>query len=177
MCGKSFCFIKRKFLSCFSLSFLYSFLTNVILNATKQKQIQLRGYCKKLEAELKAIGARVEERPISIFGAESRRDAERVLARTFAWFTEEVGELSRALFRGDHDERMHEFADVLAWLTTLASMHGVELSQAAAKKYASGCPRCHKVPCRCDEATRSPAPGPTAGPAAGAGPGATAPQR
>ena len=37
------------------------------------------GYCKKLEGELKAIGARVEERPISIFGADSRRDAERVL--------------------------------------------------------------------------------------------------
>lgn len=37
------------------------------------------GYCKKLESELKAIGARVEERPISIFGADSRRDAERVL--------------------------------------------------------------------------------------------------
>jgi thiol:disulfide interchange protein DsbC len=36
-------------------------------------------YCKKLEEELKAIGARVEERPISIFGAESRREAERVL--------------------------------------------------------------------------------------------------
>ena len=36
-------------------------------------------YCKKLEAELKAIGARVEERPISIFGAESRKDAERVV--------------------------------------------------------------------------------------------------
>jgi len=37
------------------------------------------GYCKKLETELKAIGARVEERPISIFGAESRRVAEQVL--------------------------------------------------------------------------------------------------
>lgn len=37
------------------------------------------GYCKKLEAELKAIGARVEERPISIFGADSRKDAERVI--------------------------------------------------------------------------------------------------
>lgn len=37
------------------------------------------GYCKKLEAELKAIGARVEERPISIFGATSRRVAEQVL--------------------------------------------------------------------------------------------------
>ncbi|WP_088306559.1 DsbC family protein [Novosphingobium sp. B 225] len=37
------------------------------------------GYCKKLSAELKAIGARVEERPISIFGPEARKDAERVL--------------------------------------------------------------------------------------------------
>jgi len=37
------------------------------------------GYCRKLEAELKAIGARVEERPISIFGAESRKLAEQVL--------------------------------------------------------------------------------------------------
>jgi len=36
-------------------------------------------YCRKLEKELKAIGARVEERPISIFGAESRRIAEQVL--------------------------------------------------------------------------------------------------
>jgi thiol:disulfide interchange protein DsbC len=36
-------------------------------------------YCKRLSDELKAIGARVEERPISIFGAEARRDAERVL--------------------------------------------------------------------------------------------------
>jgi thiol:disulfide interchange protein DsbC len=37
------------------------------------------GYCKQLAGELKAIGARVEERPISIFGAEARKDAERVL--------------------------------------------------------------------------------------------------
>lgn len=36
-------------------------------------------YCKKLEAELKAVGARVEERPISIFGPESRAQAERVI--------------------------------------------------------------------------------------------------
>ena len=36
-------------------------------------------YCKKLEGELKAIGARVEERPISILGAESRQVAEQVL--------------------------------------------------------------------------------------------------
>ena len=37
------------------------------------------GYCRRLEKELQAIGARVEERPISIFGAESRRLAEQVI--------------------------------------------------------------------------------------------------
>ena len=37
------------------------------------------GYCKRLSAELEKIGARVEERPISIFGADSRRLAEAVL--------------------------------------------------------------------------------------------------
>lgn len=36
-------------------------------------------YCKKLEAELIAIGARVEERPISILAKESRTTAEQVL--------------------------------------------------------------------------------------------------
>lgn len=36
-------------------------------------------YCKKLEAELIAIGARVEERPISILAKESRTLAEQVL--------------------------------------------------------------------------------------------------
>ena len=37
------------------------------------------GYCKRLTVELQKIGARVEERPISIFGADSRRLAEAVL--------------------------------------------------------------------------------------------------
>ena len=36
-------------------------------------------YCKQLSSELQKIGARVEERPISIFGADSRRVAEAVL--------------------------------------------------------------------------------------------------
>lgn len=36
-------------------------------------------YCRRLTDELRAIGARVEERPISIFGAASRETAERVL--------------------------------------------------------------------------------------------------
>lgn len=76
------------------------------------------------------------------------RDRERGLARTFAWFTEECGELSRALFRGTDEERMHEFADVLAWLASLADQAGVDLDAAAAR-YANGCPRCGQSPCAC----------------------------
>ena len=82
------------------------------------------------------------------------RDRERGLARTFAWFTEEVGELSRALFRGDDEARLEEFGDVLAWLASLADQAGVDLD-AAARRYADGCPRCGANPCACrrDEAS------------------------
>ena len=76
------------------------------------------------------------------------RDRERGLARTFAWFTEECGELSRALFRGSDADRIAEFADVLAWLASLADQAGVDLD-AAAQRYAQGCPRCAASPCVC----------------------------
>lgn len=81
----------------------------------------------------------------TLYGA---RDADRGLARTFAWFVEETGELSRALFRGGREEQMHELADVLAWLTSLAEQAGIDLSEAA-QRYASGCPRCGGTPCVC----------------------------
>lgn len=76
------------------------------------------------------------------------RDAGRGIEGSFAWFVEEVGELSRAIFREDHDERVEEFADVLAWLVTLAELTGVDLD-AAAHRYAGGCPTCHESPCVC----------------------------
>jgi NTP pyrophosphatase (non-canonical NTP hydrolase) len=90
------------------------------------------------------LGA-LQQQMVDLYG---ERDAERGLARTFAWFTEEVGELSRALFRGTHDERVHEFADVLAWLASLAAQSGVDLAEAATR-YADGCPRCTATPCAC----------------------------
>lgn len=76
------------------------------------------------------------------------RDRDRGPARTFAWFVEECGELSRALFRGDEEDRRREFADVLAWLASLADQAGVDLA-AAADRYAGGCPRCGASPCAC----------------------------
>lgn len=76
------------------------------------------------------------------------QDRARGVDGTFAWFVEEVGELSRAIRRQGHDERVEEFSDVLAWLVTLADLCGVDLA-AAAQRYADGCPRCGGSPCGC----------------------------
>ncbi len=58
------------------------------------------------------------------------------------------GELSRAIFRGDDTTRREEFADVFAWLASLAEQAGVDLD-AAAQRYADGCPKCGIRPCSC----------------------------
>jgi NTP pyrophosphatase (non-canonical NTP hydrolase) len=76
------------------------------------------------------------------------RDARRGPDATFRWLTEEVGELARALRKQDRENLQHEFGDVLAWLTSLASLTGVELSEAA-ERYANGCPKCGETPCSC----------------------------
>ena len=79
------------------------------------------------------------------------KDSDRGLMGTFAWFVEEVGELSRELrSEGDKERLRDEFADVLAWLSTLASLAGVDLEEAAGK-YSRGCPKCHRTPCICRE--------------------------
>jgi len=77
------------------------------------------------------------------------RDSARGLAGTHMWFCEEVGELTRALRRNKREELEGEFADVLAWLATLASIAEIDLEAAAAKKYGLGCPRCRATPCAC----------------------------
>lgn len=78
------------------------------------------------------------------------RDSRRGLGGTFMWFTEEIGELAGALRSGGREELLHEFADVFAWLATLASLKGVRLSEAA-ERYMNGCPYCKSAPCRCSE--------------------------
>jgi NTP pyrophosphatase (non-canonical NTP hydrolase) len=83
------------------------------------------------------------------FGA---KDARRGVEGTFMWFMEEVGELSAALRSGPKDELAAEFADVLAWLATLANIAGVDLDAAVEAKYGQGCPRCRTTPCVCHEA-------------------------
>ena len=86
----------------------------------------------------------------AIEAAYLERDRRRGLAGTFVWFVEEVGELARALKRGDRDNLREEFGDVLAWLATLASLAGVDLAEASTA-YADGCPTCHRAPCTCPQ--------------------------
>ena len=79
-----------------------------------------------------------------------RRDRSRGAAGTFMWFTEEVGELASALRTKDHANLEEEFADVFAWMSTLASIAGVDLERAI-DKYRAGCPYCGRTPCECPE--------------------------
>ena len=63
------------------------------------------------------------------------KDVARGVEGTFMWLMEEVGELATALRNGSHEERVGEFADVLAWLTTIANVVGVDLTEAVSQKY------------------------------------------
>ena len=81
-----------------------------------------------------------------------RKDVARGVEGTFMWLLEEIGELASALRSGTHAERTAEFADVLAWLTTIANVVGVDLTAAVAQKYGSGCPGCGQFICKCPDA-------------------------
>ncbi len=83
------------------------------------------------------------------------KDLARGVEGTFMWLMEEVGELATALRSGTHEERLGEFADVVAWLTTIANVVGIDLSEAVARKYGSGCPGCGLLVCTCDNAERN----------------------
>lgn len=88
------------------------------------------------------------------FGAKDRG---RSLAESYLWLVEEIGELARAINgRTSRENLEFEFADVLAWVATLANLADVDLEAVAARRYGAGCPRCASRPCACDEARQRP---------------------
>ena len=69
-------------------------------------------------------------------------DSARGVPGTFMWLIEEVGELATSLqdcapernpSQAELDNLQEAFADVLAWLTTLANIAGVDLAAAVVK--------------------------------------------
>ncbi len=84
------------------------------------------------------------------------KDASRGIDGTFMWLMEEIGELAAALRNGvaAEDARLNlaaEFADVIAWLVTIANVAEVDLAEAISKKYGSGCPGCQRLVCSCSD--------------------------
>jgi NTP pyrophosphatase (non-canonical NTP hydrolase) len=82
------------------------------------------------------------------------KDVARGIDGTFMWLMEEVGELAAALREGTAADKSAEFADVLAWLTTIANVAEVDLSAAVRDKYGAGCPGCGHLVCTCDDAEK-----------------------
>lgn len=76
------------------------------------------------------------------------RDRTRGVPASVAWLAEEVGELAQAVRKGTPDQQRVEFADVMAWVASLANQMGIDLGQAL-ERYANGCPRCRDLPCAC----------------------------
>jgi len=67
-------------------------------------------------------------------------DSARGTPATFLWFIEEVGELATALSGDDQLNKEEEFADVFAWLCTLANINDVDLDKAIEKYTVRGKP-------------------------------------
>ncbi len=82
------------------------------------------------------------------------KDVARGVDGTFMWLMEEVGELASALREGTPEELRGEFADVIAWLTTIANVAEVDLTLALREKYGDGCPGCQKFICVCDDSEK-----------------------
>jgi len=77
------------------------------------------------------------------------RDSKRGTERTLGWLVDEVEELREALKERDMKAAKKEFADVLAWLASLANVVDIDLEKAAISKYDNKCPKCELSPCEC----------------------------
>ena len=79
------------------------------------------------------------------------RDKKRGAEKTYIWLVEEVGELARTFNKPiDKNEVESEFADIIAWLSSLANLLNIDLESAVMKKYPNKCPRCNNNPCSCE---------------------------
>ncbi|MGQ9506477.1 MAG: MazG nucleotide pyrophosphohydrolase domain-containing protein [Candidatus Bathycorpusculaceae bacterium] len=77
------------------------------------------------------------------------KDSKRGAIETYNWLVDEVKELGEALKINDKKALENEFADVIAWLASLANVTNVDLEKAAFNKYENVCPKCKSSPCQC----------------------------
>lgn len=77
------------------------------------------------------------------------RDSKRGTEGTYNWLVDEVKELGDALKTNNKNSWEKEFADVIAWLASLANITNIDLEKAALNKYSNKCPKCKRSPCEC----------------------------
>ncbi|MFZ7138017.1 MAG: MazG nucleotide pyrophosphohydrolase domain-containing protein [archaeon] len=77
------------------------------------------------------------------------RDNDRGIPKTYDWLKDEIQELGDELDTNNKRALEDEFADVIAWLTSLANLLDVDLEAAALRKYDKKCPKCNDSPCSC----------------------------
>ena len=77
------------------------------------------------------------------------KDVVRGIDGTFMWLMEEIGELAAALRGTDRENLAEEFADVIAWVATIANVAEIDLNKALISKYGNGCPGCSRLECVC----------------------------
>lgn len=103
------------------------------------------------------------------------KDVARGVSGTYMWLAEELGELASDLRKVEQLRQADtaemktdvarklakvesnlktEFADVIAWLVTIANIVDVDLSDALAAKYGNGCPGCSNLVCDCPDAEK-----------------------
>jgi NTP pyrophosphatase (non-canonical NTP hydrolase) len=77
------------------------------------------------------------------------RDSERGTKGTLDWLKDELEELKEALEERNIEAAEKEFADVFAWLASLANVVDIDLEKTALSKYNNKCPKCGHSPCDC----------------------------
>jgi len=80
-----------------------------------------------------------------------QRDSDRGVEGTYNWLIDEVEELGEELRKTPFDKEAmgKEFADVIAWLSSLANIMEIDLEKAALDKYNYKCPKCKQSLCQC----------------------------
>jgi len=79
------------------------------------------------------------------------RDKRRGVHGTLLWMISEIGEFAGAVLERNKKKVADEAADVFAWLCSTCNLLGIDLEKASFEKYGEGCPRCRRIPCRCQE--------------------------
>ena len=113
-----------------------------------------QGHVRQPDHRMKRDAMTLDELQTLIDRMYSKKDEARGVEGTFMWLMEEVGELAAALRESPKEDIAKEFADVLAWLATIANVAGINLTEAVQMKYGKGCPGCSRMVCECSAAEK-----------------------